>query len=98
MTHPNPGNQGGKTNEQQKHMLERKDDVPKTTEVIIADGTEVGATKTPNHPDARASEFSVSRAGWVRRAGSTTSTTIPARAGTSRRSTARPKRSSKLRI
>ncbi len=63
MPHPNPGNQGGKTTEQQKHMLERKDDVPKTTEVIIGDGTEVGATKTPNRPEMRASEFNVSRAG-----------------------------------
>lgn len=63
MTHPKPGNQGGTTTEQQKHMLERKDDVPKTTEVIIGDGTEVGATGTPSRPEARASEFNVSRAG-----------------------------------
>ena len=63
MTHPNPGNQGGQTTEQQKHMLERKDDVPKTTDVIIGDGAEVPTTKTAKHPEARASEFSVSRTG-----------------------------------
>ncbi len=63
MTHPKPGNQGGTTTEQQKHMLERKDDVPKTTEVIIGDGTEIPVGKPARHPEARASEFSVSRQG-----------------------------------
>jgi hypothetical protein len=64
MTHPKAGNQGRKTHEQQKRILERKDDVAKPGDPPGPDGD--GATvpdKTLNQREARQSELPVSRGG-----------------------------------
>lgn len=52
--------QGAKTHEQQLRALERKDDLPKASDVAIG-ATPV--TEPPRDRDARQSEFSVSRGG-----------------------------------
>lgn len=54
--------QGNKTHEQQLRILERKDDFPNASDAeLAADAT--AAVQPPNDPDARQSEFSVSRGG-----------------------------------
>jgi len=50
---------GHLTNEQNKRMLERKDDVPKPGEPKRT----AKPVRTPEHPEARQSQFPVSRQG-----------------------------------
>jgi hypothetical protein len=53
--------QGKKTHQQQVRILERKDDVPKPGDAVTPVPPEAG--RAPHAPDARASEFAVSRGG-----------------------------------
>jgi hypothetical protein len=53
--------QGDKTHEQLQRTLERKDDVAKPGEA--ASPQDGNATRAQTHPDARQSEFPVSRGG-----------------------------------
>ena len=56
------GGHGNKTHEQQLRILERKDDMPKASDAeIAADAT--ASAQAPHDPEARRSEFSVSRGG-----------------------------------
>ena len=62
MSARNVKGQGQKTHEQHLRMLERRDDMPKASEVEVSAGG--GASVQPPHDaDARQSEFSVSRGG-----------------------------------
>ena len=54
--------QGKKTHEQLVRTLEHKDDVPKPGDPASA-GAAAEATRPANHPEARQSEFPVSRGG-----------------------------------
>ena len=55
--------QGNKTHEQLLRKLERKDDVPKPAEMENIAAQPEQASRTPQHEEARQSEFSVSRGG-----------------------------------
>ncbi|MBB5752048.1 hypothetical protein [Prosthecomicrobium pneumaticum] len=67
MSHAKPeGRQGRITHEQQLRMLERKDDLPKAGEADAMLERTAEGDVPPNpikHPDARQSEFPVSRHG-----------------------------------
>ena len=62
MSARNVGGQGNKTHEQQLRILERKDDVPKAGDPEIAPDAAAGV-QPPSDPEARQSEYSVSRGG-----------------------------------
>ncbi|WP_314945784.1 hypothetical protein [Bradyrhizobium cosmicum] len=55
--------QGRKTHEQQKRILERKPDVPDARELEQAAGHELDTSARRARPEARQSEFPVSRGG-----------------------------------
>jgi len=58
-----PHQHGSKTHEQFLRSLERKEDVPKAGEVESASEQPAAVTRTPSDPEARRSEFAVSRRG-----------------------------------
>ena len=62
MSTAKPG-QGNKTHEQFLRNLEHKGDMPKPGDAELGGDTAAAATPQPHDPDARRSEFSVSRGG-----------------------------------